>query len=61
MPSTMNQAKSTDYLREHGLLSGDSARLAPAGGVSSDIMLIEQGPKKFVLTRSLEKLRVEDD
>jgi aminoglycoside phosphotransferase (APT) family kinase protein len=62
MPSTPSQADILDYLRKHRLLSGNHARLTSlAGGVSSDIMLVEEGTKKFVLKRSLEKLRVEDD
>jgi 5-methylthioribose kinase len=44
------------------LLCGNQAQLTPlAGGVSSDIMLVEEGARKSVLKRSLEKLRVEDD
>jgi len=62
VPSTMSQAEILDYLRKHRLLSGNQAQLTPLlGGVSSDIMLVAEGTKKFVLKRSLEKLRVEDD
>ena len=62
MRATMSHAELIDYLRENGLLSGDQVRLTPiAGGVSSDIMLVEEDIKKFVLKRSLEKLRVDDD
>lgn len=62
MPSTMSQAEILDYLYEHRLLSVKQAQLTPlAGGVSSDIMLVEEGTNKFVVKRSLEKLRVADD
>jgi 5-methylthioribose kinase len=58
----MDQAELIVYLSEKGLLVGDGAHLTPlAGGISSDIMLVEEGSTKFVLKRSLEKLRVEDD
>lgn len=58
----MNHDELVDYCRQHGLLTGNRARLTPlAGGVSSDIMLVEQDSRQFVLKRSLEKLRVEDD
>jgi aminoglycoside phosphotransferase (APT) family kinase protein len=62
MPFMMSHAQLIDYLREHRLLPGKQTRLTPLeGGVSSDIMLVAEGDIKFVLKRSLEKLRVEDD
>ena len=58
----MSHADIIDYLCEHGLISGIQARLTPlVGGVSSDIILVEDGTKRFVLKRSLEKLRVQDE
>jgi aminoglycoside phosphotransferase (APT) family kinase protein len=51
-----------DCLREHGLISGREPRLTPlAGGVSSDVVLVTDGHLRFVVKRSLEKLRVKDD
>lgn len=62
MPPTMSHTQLIDYLREHGLLPGKHTRLTPlTGGVSSDIVLVEEGHTKCVLKRSLEKLRVADD
>jgi len=51
-----------DYLGKRGLLSDEQVRLTPlAGGVSSDVLLVESGSERFVVKRSLEKLRVKDD
>ena len=62
MSRPMSHAEIVNYLYEHGLISGKQAQLTPlAGGVSSDIMLVEEGTTRFVLKRSLEKLRVSDD
>jgi aminoglycoside phosphotransferase (APT) family kinase protein len=48
-------------LRRMGLLkAGEPARLAPlAGGVSSDICLVEAGGRRFCVKRALPKLKVE--
>ncbi|MEX0641742.1 MAG: aminoglycoside phosphotransferase family protein [Pirellulales bacterium] len=60
--SPMDHAEIIDYFQKHGLLAGHQAQLIPlAGGVSSDILLVVEGGKRFVFKRSLEKLRVEDD
>jgi len=58
----MNHDQLIVYLKEIGLLEGESVNLTPlTGGVSSDIMLVEGSDRKFVLKQSLEKLRVTDD
>ncbi len=45
-----------EWIRDH------SASLTPlTGGVSSEIYLVEDGDKKFVVKRALEKLKVEAD
>lgn len=50
------------YLRQHDLLTGDGPRVTPlAGGVSSDIVLVESDCESFVVKSALEKLRVKDD
>jgi molybdopterin-guanine dinucleotide biosynthesis protein A/aminoglycoside phosphotransferase (APT) family kinase protein len=49
-------------LRDAGLLADPAARLTPlSGGVSSDIYLVDDGPRRFVVKRALAKLRVKDD
>jgi aminoglycoside phosphotransferase (APT) family kinase protein len=47
-------------LRERGFVQSDQARLTPlTGGVSSEIYLVEDGDRRFVIKRALEKLKVE--
>ena len=49
-------------LRKAGMISSDSARLSPiAGGVSSDIFLVEDGDRRFVVKQALDQLRVKDE
>lgn len=51
-----------ELLRRDGLITSDDAALTPlTGGVSSEIYLIEQGAKTFVVKRALAKLKVQDD
>jgi aminoglycoside phosphotransferase (APT) family kinase protein len=51
-----------DQLMRDGRLSNENATVTPlAGGVSSDIYLVEDGPKKWVVKRALEKLKVQED
>ena len=51
-----------NHLIKDGLISDDQARLTPLkGGVSSDIYLVEDGDRKWVVKRALEKLKVEAD
>ncbi len=48
-------------LRNNGLIGDRCPRVeALAGGVSSDVLLIESGESRFVLKRALPKLRVSD-
>lgn len=48
-------------LRSAGLATA-AARLRPLpGGVSSDIVLVEDGSRRFVVKRALAKLKVKDD
>ena len=49
-------------LRAAGLVSGVAVRLTPlAGGVSSEIFLVGDGSRRFVVKRALAKLRVKDE
>ncbi len=49
-------------LRRMGLLTGDTFAATPlAGGVSSDIFLVETSGRSFVVKRALAKLRVAAD
>ena len=51
-----------DVLRRNGHVVDPEARLTPfSGGVSSEIYLVEDGPKRFVVKRALPKLKVKDD
>ena len=51
-----------ELLRRTGVVTGSSPRLTPlSGGVSSEIYLVEDGGRKFVLKRALAKLRVPED
>lgn len=51
-----------ELLRRTGVVTGSSPRLTPlSGGVSSEIYLVEDGGRKFVLKRALAKLRVRED
>ncbi len=49
-------------LRRDGHLRDPAARFTPlAGGVSSDIYLVEDGAERFVVKRALPRLRVRDE
>jgi tRNA A-37 threonylcarbamoyl transferase component Bud32 len=49
-------------LRRAGLVGSAAPRLeALTGGVSSEIILVEDGDRRFVVKRALAKLRVRDD
>jgi aminoglycoside phosphotransferase (APT) family kinase protein len=49
-------------LRRAGLVQSAAPRLeALTGGVSSEIILVEDGDRRFVVKRALAKLRVRDD
>lgn len=51
-----------DQLLRDGRLSNTNATVTPlTGGVSSDIYLVEDGEKKWVVKRALEKLKVQED
>ncbi len=58
----MEIAKLIAYLVEQGVLKTTNVDIVPlSGGVSCEILLIDDGEKRFVLKRALEKLKVEDD
>lgn len=58
----MSSTDLTLRLRAAGLISAATPRFQPlAGGVSSDIMLVEDGTRSFVVKRALGKLKVRDD
>lgn len=49
-------------LHRDGHVCNSQARIAPlSGGVSSEIYLVEDGAKKFVVKRALAQLKVKDD
>jgi aminoglycoside phosphotransferase (APT) family kinase protein len=49
-------------LRAAGLVGAGLPAIRPlAGGVSSDIVLVEDGPRRFVVKRALARLRVKDE
>ncbi len=51
-----------ERLLKDGLVSSTQARVVPLpGGVSSEIYLVEDGPKKWVVKCALEKLKVQED
>jgi 5-methylthioribose kinase len=51
-----------ELLRRDGRVRDPQAALTPlAGGVSSDIFLVQDGPESFVAKRALAKLRVRED
>ena len=51
-----------ELLRRDGQVRDAHAALTPlTGGVSSDIFLVQDGPKSFVAKRALAKLRVKED
>jgi 5-methylthioribose kinase len=51
-----------EELRRHGHVFDPQARLTPlSGGVSSEIYLVQDGEKKFVVKRALAKLKVKED
>jgi len=59
-PSFSGAHEVLDALRDAGLLTG-AARMAPLpGGVSSDIALVESDRERFVVKRSLARLKVAD-
>ncbi|NMH89535.1 phosphotransferase family protein [Flavivirga algicola] len=58
----MEIAKLIAYLVEQDVLTTTKVDIVPlSGGVSCEILLIDDGKKRFVLKRALEKLKVEDD
>jgi aminoglycoside phosphotransferase (APT) family kinase protein len=58
----VNASELTHTLRAAGLVTGRAPRLQPLpGGVSSDIVLVRDGSRRFVVKRALAKLKVRDD
>lgn len=58
----MSQDELIDYLVKKSILNSSSAEITSlSGGVSCEILLINDGKKKFVLKRALAKLKVKDD
>ena len=52
----------THSLEQAGLISGPDIRITPlTGGVSSEILLLEDGSTRLVVKRALPKLKVKDD
>ena len=62
MSSVALPTEIASLLRSAGLLVSDHPATRPlGGGVSCDIVLIEDGDRRLVVKRALEKLRVKDD
>ncbi|SMG41253.1 phosphotransferase family protein [Arenibacter troitsensis] len=58
----MNQNELIDFLIEEKFLNSSSVKVKSlSGGVSCEILLIDNGDKKFVLKRALAKLKVKDE
>ena len=56
------EKKMLERLLRDGTVSSPQARVVPLlGGVSSEIYLVEDGPRKWVVKCALEKLNVQDD
>ncbi|MEW6750423.1 MAG: phosphotransferase [Candidatus Latescibacterota bacterium] len=50
-----------ERLRQAGLVAGGAVRVTPlGGGVSSDILVVDDGRARFVVKRALARLRVAD-
>jgi aminoglycoside phosphotransferase (APT) family kinase protein len=56
-----NESQILDLLRRHQLVSGQNVLVTPlGGGVSSDVFLIEDEGKRFVVKQALPQLKVRD-
>ncbi len=61
-PSNVPPSDLIASLRAAKVVSTDKVRVQPLrGGVSSDIVLVQDGTRRFVVKRALAKLRVADD
>ena len=62
MISDVFQTDLIPLLRRAGLIASDHPAIHPlSGGVSCDILLIEENGRRIVVKRALEKLRVKED
>lgn len=58
----MDQVALRNYLIGKGLLHSQDVKFTPlSGGVSCEILLVDDGKARFVVKRALEKLKVKDD
>lgn len=58
----MEEDQLIEYLVDHGLLNSTQVDVKPLnGGVSCEILLMDDGDNRFVVKRALEKLKVKDD
>jgi len=58
----MSHERVIQSLRERNVLSGHDVRVTPlAGGVSSEIFLLEDGARKLVVKQALPRLKVQDE
>lgn len=58
----MNSRALVSYLQQTGRVRSAEATAIPlAGGVSSEIWLVTDGPERFVVKKALPKLKVRDD
>jgi aminoglycoside phosphotransferase (APT) family kinase protein len=59
---TQGSPEIMDLLRRDCLVSGHAVSITPlGGGVSSDVFLVQDGDKRFVLKRALPQLKVKDE
>ena len=58
----MEQKELINHLFKQGLLKSSEAKVTPlSGGVSCDILLVDDGSNRFVVKSALEKLKVKED
>ncbi len=58
----MTETELERYLRDAGLLRAGPTQITPlTGGVSSDIVVVSQGQRSFVVKQALAKLKVADE
>jgi 5-methylthioribose kinase len=58
----MEEAQLIEHLVDNGLLNSSQVNVKPLnGGVSCEILLMDDGKNRFVVKRALEKLKVKDD
>ncbi|WP_052444591.1 aminoglycoside phosphotransferase family protein [Flammeovirga sp. OC4] len=58
----MNQKELVEYLQTQRIISSRNLKITPLnGGVSCEILLLDDGKKRIVVKRALQKLKVKED